>query len=114
MDQSRHLHQAALAFMTEFWHNHFNVNPDSDTKIAVSFPEYDREVIRKNCLGNFREFLEDVAKSTAMQYYLDNASSKQVPPMKTMHVSFSNFIRSAPTTTSIIYTTAGAKCQAQP
>jgi uncharacterized protein (DUF1800 family) len=65
--------------MTEFWHNHFNVNPDSDTKIAVSFPEYDREVIRKNCFGNFRTFLEDVAKSTAMQYYLDNASSKASP-----------------------------------
>jgi len=65
--------------MVEFWHNHFNVNPDSDTKIAVSFPLYDRDVIRKNCFGNFRSFLEDVAKSTAMQYYLDNASSKASP-----------------------------------
>jgi uncharacterized protein (DUF1800 family) len=65
--------------MVEFWHNHFNVNPDSDIKIAASFPVYDREVIRKNCLGNFREFLEDVAKSTSMQYYLDNASSKASP-----------------------------------
>ncbi len=65
--------------MVEFWHNHFNVNPDSDIKIGVSFPVYDREVIRKNCFGNFRSFLEDVAKSTAMQYYLDNASSKASP-----------------------------------
>jgi len=65
--------------MVEFWHNHFNVNPDSDIKIAASFPVYDREVIRKNCLGNFRVFLEDVARSTAMQYYLDNASSKASP-----------------------------------
>jgi len=65
--------------MVEFWHNHFNVNPDSDTKIAVSFPVYDSDVIRKNCFGNFRRFLEDVAKSTAMQYYLDNASSKASP-----------------------------------
>jgi len=65
--------------MVEFWHNHFNVNPDSDNKIAVSFPVYDREVIRKNCFGNFRTFLEEVAKSTSMQYYLDNASSKASP-----------------------------------
>ncbi len=65
--------------MTEFWHNHFNVNPDSDTKISISFPVYDSEVIRKNCFGNFRAFLEDVAKSTAMQYYLNNASSKASP-----------------------------------
>jgi uncharacterized protein (DUF1800 family) len=65
--------------LTEFWHNHFNVNPGSDTKIAVAFPVYDRDVIRKNCFGNFRAFLEDVAQSTAMQYYLDNASSKASP-----------------------------------
>jgi len=65
--------------LTEFWHNHFNVNPDKDTKIAVTFPIYDRDVIRKNCFGNFRMFLEDVAKSTSMQYYLDNASSKASP-----------------------------------
>ncbi len=65
--------------LTEFWHNHFNVNPGGDTKISVSFPVYDRDVIRKNCFGNFRSFLDDVAKSTAMQYYLDNASSKASP-----------------------------------
>jgi uncharacterized protein (DUF1800 family) len=65
--------------MTEFWHNHFNVNPAGDIKIAVSFPVYDRDVIRKNVFGNFRAFLEDVAKSTAMQFYLDNASSKASP-----------------------------------
>lgn len=65
--------------MVEFWHNHFNVNPDSDIKISVSFPVYDRDVIRKNCFGNFRAFLEDVAQSASMQYYLDNASSKASP-----------------------------------
>jgi uncharacterized protein (DUF1800 family) len=65
--------------MVEFWHNHFNVNPFGDDKIAATFPVYDREVIRKNCFGNFRVFLEDVAKSTAMQYSLDNYSSKASP-----------------------------------
>ena len=65
--------------MTEFWHNHFNVNAFSETKVSSTFPIYDRDVIRKNCFGNFRGFLEDVAKSTAMQYYLDNFSSKASP-----------------------------------
>ncbi|MDJ1501768.1 DUF1800 domain-containing protein [Xanthocytophaga agilis] len=65
--------------LTDFWHNHFNVNAAKEERIAATFPVYDREVIRKNCLGNFRIFLEDVAKSTAMQYYLDNVSSKASP-----------------------------------
>jgi len=64
--------------MVEFWHNHFNVNA-SDQKIAIVFPVYDRDVIRKNSLGNFRAFLEDVAKSTAMLYYLDNFTSRASP-----------------------------------
>jgi len=64
--------------LVEFWHNHFNVNA-ADQKIAIVFPAYDRDVIRKNCLGNFREFLEDVSKSTAMLYYLDNFTSKASP-----------------------------------
>jgi uncharacterized protein (DUF1800 family) len=62
--------------MVEFWHNHFNVNAPSDAAIAATFPVYDRDVIRKHCLGNFRAFLEDVAKSTAMMYYLDNVSNQ--------------------------------------
>src|SRR5258708_6681680 len=65
--------------MVEFWHNHFNINAFQEPRIACTFPIYDREVIRKNCFGNFRTFLEDVARSTAMQYYLDNFSSKASP-----------------------------------
>jgi uncharacterized protein (DUF1800 family) len=61
--------------MVDFWHNHFNVNAYADTPISVTFPVYD-SLIRNNCLGNFRTFLEAVAKSTAMMYFLDNASNK--------------------------------------
>jgi uncharacterized protein (DUF1800 family) len=62
--------------LTDFWHNHFNIHASSDVAIAATFPVYDRDVIRKNCLGNFRAFLEDVAKSTAMMHYLDNVSNR--------------------------------------
>ncbi|HEY1016510.1 MAG TPA: DUF1800 domain-containing protein, partial [Herpetosiphonaceae bacterium] len=65
--------------LVEFWHNHFNVNAYSDNRISATWPIYDRDVIRANSLGNFRTFLEAVAKSTAMLYYLDNASSKDGP-----------------------------------
>ena len=65
--------------LVEFWHNHFSVNFSRNQRIALVFPVYDRDVIRKNCLGNFRAFLEAVAKSTAMLYYLDNFNSKASP-----------------------------------
>lgn len=64
--------------MTEFWHNHFNVNIHTDWRIRISLPVYD-QLIRKNCFGNFRDMLEEVAKSVAMQYYLDNVYSKASP-----------------------------------
>ncbi len=64
--------------LVHFWHNHFHVNVDSDERASITFPLYDK-VIRQHCLGNFRVFLEAVAKSPAMLYYLDNANSKASP-----------------------------------
>jgi uncharacterized protein (DUF1800 family) len=62
--------------LVDFWHNHFNVNAAGDATVAVALPSYDRDVIRAHALGNFREMLEDVAKSAAMQVYLNNRSSR--------------------------------------
>jgi uncharacterized protein (DUF1800 family) len=62
--------------LVDFWHNHFNVNAAGDNSVAVALPSYDRDVIRRHALGNFRELLEAVAKSTAMQIYLNNRSSR--------------------------------------
>ena len=57
--------------MTDFWFNHFNVfiNKDQDQYFVTS---YERDLIRPNALGKFRNLLEAVAKSPAMLYYLDN------------------------------------------
>ncbi len=65
--------------LVDFWHNHFNVmlNEFSIGPVAV---HYNRDVIRANVLGNFRSMLEEVAKSTAMMYYLDNASNTRSGP----------------------------------
>lgn len=62
--------------MKQFWHDHFHVNAFANDHIAVALPSYDRDVIAKHCLGNFRTMLEAVATSTAMLYFLSNQSSR--------------------------------------
>jgi len=66
--------------LADFWHNHFNVSPDRDERIAPTFAHWDREVIRKHLLGNFRQMLGAVATHPAMLYYLDNATSSRAGP----------------------------------
>jgi uncharacterized protein (DUF1800 family) len=67
-------------FMTDFWHNHFNIGkvptPEADSLLA----SYDRDTIRPNVFGNFRSFLQAVATSPAMGLYLDNAQSTATTP----------------------------------
>ncbi len=65
--------------MVGFWHNHFNVMAN-DFDIGPVSVHYNRDVIRANALGNFRTMLEAVAQSTAMMYYLDNASNTRSGP----------------------------------
>jgi uncharacterized protein (DUF1800 family) len=65
--------------LVDFWHNHFNINLDSDDTIMAVWPAFDRDVIRRNALGNFRVMLEAVAQSLPMLYYLNNRSSKASP-----------------------------------
>ena len=62
-----------------FWHDHFNVDAEKDEAIMVSMPSFDRDVIRRHALGNFRQMLEAVARSTAMLYYLDGVESRSSP-----------------------------------
>ncbi len=60
--------------MVDFWSNHFNVYAG---KAATRWflPGYDRDVIRPNALGNFKDLLLATAKSPAMLFYLDNYQS---------------------------------------
>ena len=64
--------------MTQFWHNHFNVNALKDETTAVFFPSHDK-IMRQHALGNFRTLLGAVARSPAMLYYLNNADSTASP-----------------------------------
>lgn len=60
--------------MTDFWQNHFNVFAG---KAAVRWyiPSYERDVLRKNALGNFKDLLVGTAQHPAMLFYLDNFES---------------------------------------
>jgi uncharacterized protein (DUF1800 family) len=77
--RAQHSRWQLREILADFWHNHFNINAFGDDKIAVLFPSYDRDVIRKHIFGNFRTFLEAVAQSPCMLFYLDNAKSKASP-----------------------------------
>jgi uncharacterized protein (DUF1800 family) len=57
--------------LADFWHNHFNVY-GFENYTQETFVHWNRDVIRAHLFGNFRAFLEAVAKSTTMLYYLDN------------------------------------------
>jgi len=62
--------------LSDFWFNHFNVAGLDYGGISATFAHYVHQVIRPHILGNFRQMLEAVAKSPAMQFYLDNNSSQ--------------------------------------
>ena len=60
--------------MVDFWENHFSVFAGKgQTRFFLT--SYDRDVIRPNAMGHFRDLLGAVAKSPAMLFYLDNAQS---------------------------------------
>jgi len=60
--------------MVDFWQNHFNVYSG---KAAVRWyiPSYERDVLRKNALGNFKDLVTGTAQHPAMLFYLDNFES---------------------------------------
>ncbi|HWW04970.1 DUF1800 domain-containing protein [Collimonas sp.] len=63
--------------MTEFWFNHFNVFEGKEW-VRYWDGEYEKDVLRPNALGNFRQLLGAVAHHPAMLYYLDNWLSSGV------------------------------------
>ena len=65
--------------MADFWFNHFNVFAGKDKEAAL-LPEYEREDLRPNALGNFRDLLNRTAHSPAMLIYLDNWRSASPQP----------------------------------
>ena len=68
-----------VEILADFWHNHFNIYfwQDDGVPLLVS---YNRDVLRKNMLGNFRQMLEGVATHPSMLYYLNQNNSSDAGP----------------------------------
>lgn len=62
--------------LVDFWFNHFNVDVRKQT-VGASVIAYERDVIRPNLFGSFRDLLGATAKSASMLVYLDNWQSTQ-------------------------------------
>lgn len=75
---NRQLYEA----MVEFWSDHFNIAMTSNGNLRVFKMLDDREVIRPNALGKFRDLLFASANSPAMLLYLDNVRSRADRPDK--------------------------------
>ena len=60
--------------MVDFWQNHFNVFAGKSA-VRWYIPSYERDVLRKYALGNFRDLLLATAQHPAMLFYLDNFES---------------------------------------
>lgn len=63
--------------MTDFWFNHFNVFVFKDAEQWM-LTSYERDVIRPNAMGKFKDLLLAVAQSPAMLFYLDNWLSQML------------------------------------
>ena len=74
-----HSKKQLVELLADFWHNHFNVYfwQDDGVPLLVS---YNRDVLRKHMLGNFRQMLEAVAKHPSMLYYLNQNNSSDAGP----------------------------------
>ena len=57
--------------LVDFWFNHFNVFAGKGPE-RIMLMSYERDVIRPNVLGKFRDLLGATAHSPAMLFYLDN------------------------------------------
>ena len=67
--------------VVEFWTNHFNIYGATEDTNVLKLVD-DRDVIRANALGTFRELLHASAKSPAMLAYLDNDTNVAGAPQE--------------------------------
>lgn len=74
-----HSKKQLVELLADFWHNHFNIFfwQDDGVPLLVS---YNRDVLRKHMLGNFREMLQAVAMHPSMLYYLNQNNSSDAGP----------------------------------
>ena len=67
--------------LVDFWSNHFNIDVRKGPCRVLKVID-ERETIRPNVFGKFRDLLEASAKSPAMLFYLDNAQNSAPHELK--------------------------------
>ena len=65
--------------VVEFWSDHFNIFIEKGNCFYLKTVD-DREVMRKNALGSFRDLVWASAHSPAMMVYLDNQANEKSAP----------------------------------
>jgi len=60
--------------LVDFWYNHFNVF-EGKQSVRPLLASYERDAIRPNVLGHFKDLLLATARHPAVLYYLDNWES---------------------------------------
>jgi uncharacterized protein (DUF1800 family) len=64
--------------LTLFWHGHF-VTSDKDERSASAMWKQN-ELLRKDSVGNFRQFVRDISRDPAMLDYLNNTQNRKAHP----------------------------------
>jgi uncharacterized protein (DUF1800 family) len=82
--------------MVDFWENHFSIFAGKGAPERYMLASFDRDAIRPNALGKFRDLLGAVAKSPAMLYYLDNWESTVEPDRPALSALTARAIRRRP------------------
>lgn len=65
-----------LEVMTNFWNDHLNINLEKGNCVYFKTLD-DKDVVRKNALGNFRDLIKASSLSAAMLEYLDGKDNKR-------------------------------------
>jgi uncharacterized protein (DUF1800 family) len=55
-----------------FWSNHFSMSVEKNESVRGTLGQWERDVVRRHVLGNFRDMLHGTIKHPAMIAYLDN------------------------------------------
>lgn len=69
--RARYANNQLTEVLTGFWFNHFNISL-TKPQLNLLAPAYERDVIRPNITGKFKDLLSATAHSPAMLFYLDN------------------------------------------
>ena len=64
--------------MTLFWHGHFTTSAKDERSASLMWNQ--NELLRRNAVGNFRQFVREISRDPAMLDYLNNQQNRKAHP----------------------------------